>query len=353
MDPKIPIKNLYYLFCYAWNRWEESSVVSVDAVESPELADLFATVLIGGVNHLVRRGLDRDYVPVSEEMRELRGRINIDSSLSSIARRSAHLVCEFDDLRHDVPNNQILKSTIIRLAAVLSLDRELARKLRHLARSFDGVSAPRLSKQLFHRVQIHRNNAYYGFLLNVCELIFDATLPEGNGSRYRFTEILRDEKKMAYVFQDFVRNFYRLEQREFRVSGLQLEWDISIADENSRQHFPKMNTDTYLESTNRRIIIDTKYYAEALQTHREKQTINSGHLYQIFAYVKNAEKRTNLPVAEGMLLYPAVGEKLSLAATIQDHLIKIETVSLDQPWQSIRQQLLDLIGVGTRLSHRD
>ena len=59
MAEPIPIRNIYYLLCYAWNRLDEGAIVDVSGVDTTELADLFATVLIGGVHHLTRRGLDQ------------------------------------------------------------------------------------------------------------------------------------------------------------------------------------------------------------------------------------------------------------------------------------------------------
>ena len=31
---------------------------------------------------------------------------------------------------------------------------------------------------------------------------------------------------MSAVFEDFVRNFFRLEQQEFRIAGRALDWDL-------------------------------------------------------------------------------------------------------------------------------
>jgi 5-methylcytosine-specific restriction enzyme subunit McrC len=50
---KIPIQNLYYLLCYAWDRLDERDIVAVDAAGVTSLADLFARVLINGSNPLL------------------------------------------------------------------------------------------------------------------------------------------------------------------------------------------------------------------------------------------------------------------------------------------------------------
>jgi len=55
----IPIQNIYYLLCYAWDKLEEKEIVDVEPLDSTSLADLFARVLINGTNHLLKRGFDR------------------------------------------------------------------------------------------------------------------------------------------------------------------------------------------------------------------------------------------------------------------------------------------------------
>lgn len=345
MEPRIPIQNLYYLFCYAWNRLEEGAVVDVGGVESPELADLFATVLVGGLKHLLRRGVNRGYVPVEEDLSVLRGRVNFQESMPLILRGSPRLSCEFEEREHDILTNQILKATMARLIRVAGINKALAHELRMLLRAFKNVSEPRLSKPLFRQVQIHRHNAFYDFLIRICELIYETTLPEGGGDQYRFSDILRDEKKMAYVFENFVRNFFRLEQKAFRVASIHIQWDTA-PDEEQFQMLPIMRPDIHLEKGDQHILIDTKYYAHTLQTYHGKNTIHSENLYQLFSYLKNAEARgPAYNDAEGILLYPAVGEKIVFGAVIQGHRVRVCTVNLDQPWQKIRSELLAVIGV--------
>lgn len=95
------------------------------------------------------------------------------------------------------------------------------------------------------------------------------------------------------------------------------------------------------------MIIDTKYYAEALQDWRGKKSLRSENLYQLFSYLKNAEaKRGEYRDAEGVLLYPAVGEKIAFEAVIQGHLVRVCTVNLDQDWRGVRGDLLGVVGGG-------
>ena len=345
MEPRIPIQNLYYLFCYAWNRFEEGNVIDVGGVDSPELADFFAKVLSVGLKNLIRRGVNRGYVLVEEDLSRLRGRLNFHESMRLIVRSAPQLSCEYDELRYDIVTNQIIKATMFRLLRVPNIDETLALELRNLLMVFENVSERRLSKPLFRQVQIHRNNAFYDFLIRICELIYDTTLPEYGGDRFRFSDILRDEQKMALVFENFVRNFLRLEQNEYQVTPLQLRWD-AVADEEQLQMLPVMRTDIHLKKEGFRVIIDTKYYIEALQLHHGKRSIQSKNLYQLFSYLKNAEALGSAyKNVEGILLYPTVGDKIEFDAKIQGHHIRVCTINLDQPWREIRSDLLAVVGV--------
>ena len=57
---EIPIQNIYYLLCYAWNNLEEKDLIDIKSIQSTNLADLFAKVLISGITHLLKRGIDRN-----------------------------------------------------------------------------------------------------------------------------------------------------------------------------------------------------------------------------------------------------------------------------------------------------
>lgn len=341
----IPIENIYYLFCYAWNRFEEAGTISVGAAESPDLPNLLGRVLLSGTRAIMRRGLDRGYLPHDEELATVRGRIELGASIKLKARNVRRLHCEFDDLSHDLLHNRILKASLKRLARAPTIDRALGHDLQLLARRMSSVSDIWLERSAFARVQLHRNNAYYDLLLKVAELAFDCLIPDRKGDGLVFQDVLRDERKMARVFEDFVRNFYRAEQAAFAVEPLTISWDAHrVSGEISR--LPNMRVDVYLHSPQRHIIIDTKYYADALQSYRGSESFHSGNLYQLFSYLRNAAGRDEaFSRVEGMLLYPRAGFPLDEHFVIQNHPLTIATVDLSAPWRDIKARLLGILNL--------
>jgi 5-methylcytosine-specific restriction enzyme subunit McrC len=105
-----------------------------------------------------------------------------------------------------------------------------------------------------------------------------------------------------------------------------------------------MRTDVVLESDDRRIILDTKFYAEALRGRYETKKVDSGHLYQIFAYVENRTATLpGSPPHEGILLYPVVEDASRSTIGCNGHRIGVRSLDLDQPWGGIREDLLRLL----------
>src|SRR5262249_13804303 len=91
-------------------------------------------------------------------------------------------------------------------------------------------------------------------------------------------------------------------------------------------------------------LIDTKYYADVLQSYHGRESFHSENLYQIFSYLKNAAARhPELSAADGMLLYPEVQHTLDASYLIQGHRTRIATVDLAKPWPQIADRMLQLV----------
>ena len=115
---KIPIRNLYHLLAYAFDakflNWEE--VKSIEDDDHAGYFELLSHVLVAGVKHVVKRGLDRGYKPVTEEIRGVRGKLELSASLSRLSLPQGKAVCTHDEFTSDILANRILKATLWRIA---------------------------------------------------------------------------------------------------------------------------------------------------------------------------------------------------------------------------------------------
>lgn len=313
-------------------------------LDSTELADLFATVLISGVRHLQRRGLESGYEQRDEDLSSIRGRVLVADTARRMLMLHGKAHCRYDEYTINTRPNQIIRATLRHLAAVPRLNSELRKDLLLIHRELDGIDHAPLTRLSFRAVQVHSNARFYRFLLNVCEMVVSSWLIDEKSGEYRFRDFARDERRMAAVFESFVRNLISRERPDLDVRKEQINWDLGWHSDHSLPYLPRMETDISVRSAENSLIIDTKYYAEAMSTNYGQQRIRSPHLYQIFSYLKNLEARGNADArADGMLLYPAVGHSFRLDYQLGGHKVSVCSLNLSEEWHKIRAELLSLV----------
>lgn len=339
----IPIRNLYYLFCYAWEKYPEYDAVDVGIEDCPDLVNLFARILVNGVNRLLRRGLDRRYLETHDELRSPRGRFLIDESLKAQTFERAAVVCRFDELSVDALHNQLIKATVVLLREDSRVEAPLAHSLRALEKRLAWISDIRVTGDLFNRVQLSRQNRQYSQLLRLCEFVWRVALPEHGGLGSRFGDILRDEARMSLIFELFLFNFFRLHAHGYSSGRENMRWRISDEAEGDRSLIPIMRTDLTLRSPQLTYVMDAKFYAQPFIRSLGGLKINSAHLFQLYAYMKHATDRApETPVAGAIVYASPLGRSLN-RYRLDGHDVTIATIDLSQPWLDIHSDLMALL----------
>ena len=339
----IPIRNLYYIFCYAWSRFPDGEAADVGEENCPDLQNLFAKLLIEGMHGLIRRGMDRGYVEVTEDTRSPRGRLLLDEMIKRQTMLRGEAACRYDELQIDILHNQILKATARLLAKSKGLLPVYRHELGILARRLEAVSDIRLTSSTFRRVQLSRNSRQYRLLMRLCEFVFHSSLPEENGSGSRFADILDDEVRMSSVFEDFLRNFYAHEQSAFTVKRDIMAWDAVPLTDGAAVLLPTLETDVTLHSRDRVIIFEAKYYKDPLEGRPGfPRKLRSNHLRQLFTYMHHMALRYTTKQVDGILIYPTVGTELSADYLISGRNVRAITIDLNRQWPEIHNELLSI-----------
>lgn len=339
----IPVRNIYYLLLYAWGYFRSAGVREVGAEESPDLPNLLAKVLNEGVHRLIRRGLDRGYIGITEETRSPRGKLRLDAMTKQQTMLRGFAVCDLDELTSDVLHNQILRSTLLSLSNCHDVAADLRHELRKSAKLMPSVTPVHLTATLFARTQLSRNTSQYLFLMRVCELVFYALLPDETGSGSKFQSLLEDEIRMSSLFEDFLRNFYRSELIEYSVNAEIMPWMAETEDDVARALLPVMKTDLTLRSSHRTIVADAKYYKEVFAKGQYAPRLRSGHLYQLMTYLSHIKIREPARSVSGLLVYPANGTNLLLRYSLLGTPVIVATVDLNLHWQDIHRRLIDIV----------
>ena len=356
---EIPIANVYYLLCYAW-RWAQqhdgAKLREIEGLSSAQ--DLLGKILAGGVHNLVRRGIDRGYLERREDLAGIRGKLAVGETAKRALRSRGRAACDFEELSLDILPNQILRTSLVALRrlgrrrgggrAGTGLDANVYTEVAVACRSLSNISSvPRLERRMFGLVRIDRSRRLYRFLLSVCRLLHEHLFIDEDSGATHFRDFRRNEAEMWRLFETFVTEFYRREQRGFHVNrgGRGIDWwEADAVTDDDRGKIPAMEADLILDGPERRIIMDTKYYAEALGGRHGAGKLHSSNLYQLLAYLRNRQATKPRGARhEGILLYPEVDTPLAADIRLEGFRIQARTIDLSQDWRFIHRDMLRVI----------
>lgn len=340
----ILIRNVYVMMAYAFRALQSRDVAAVKGESFGHLHDLLAEVLYRGVSTQIKRGLHHDYLPQTDTLTTVRGRIDVSQTASTRSMLRGKLVCHFDEYLPDTPHNRALKAVIIlliRRGEVQPIRRKaLADLLPHLA----SVQETRPTTIRWSDLIIHRANASYRMLLGVCELIVKGLLPSQESGDSKLWSWLNDEA-MDRLYERFILQYFKVHHPELSPQARQVQWAYDARQSSGTGQLPVMQTDVTLTNGNAELIIDAKYYGRSLQSGRgEKLTVHSHNLYQIATYVWNADVQRDGSVS-GLLLYARTihDEQPNVDIVIHGNRIGVQTLDLNLPWEELRTRLEHLL----------
>ncbi len=336
------------MLLYVWDRVDIKNQINLSIEEGLDLKNLFVKILINSSKLIIKKGIHKYYQNKISESRVVKGKLDIIKVAKNLSYyKKLELSCSYSDYTNDTLLNSIIVSTIVRVLKLVNVDKGLKNELSKLRRYFLGVKEIKLSLSTFTNIKFNRADSFYKFTIDVCRVIFENTLPlpvDEFGS-FRFIDFIEDDKRMALIFEKFVRNFYKLEENRFKVVKKEtILWNLTTTKKNDESYIPKMITDITLENDFQKIVIDTKFYNKTLSLNYEQERVKSENLYQLFSYLLNQEDGTEKKEETiGILLYPTVENEYSLDFFYKKHKIKVRTVNLNSDWCDIHKKLKEIL----------
>ena len=343
----IPIRNVWHMLLYAWNEYRPGQRLKAETQSAPSLDALFALVLSDLMQQRFRIGLGRDYRTSSMLIRGVRGRVDFATSIERLAFQHGQAQCEFQSYGPNVRKNQVIRSTLHRLAQrgdfgpSLKRAEELRHRVQRIVRALEMVDLIDLNPAVVRREQLQRHDSDYRLMLAVCHLVWQREMPTDATGNHDLAGLDRDSMTLWRVFERFVANFYA-----GRLSGWTVKAQAGLKWHESRtsQFLPAMCADLLLResATKRTIVLDTKFTKNILVGGRVDNLIfNRDHLFQMYAYLRSQDDVSeHFRRATGILLYPTVKFGISDVVEMQGHCIRWETIDLSQEWSEIERELL-------------
>ena len=333
----IPVQNIYYMLSYAFQTLNAQGYRELATEQFDNVAELCAAILSKGVAVQLKRGLGREYIPQTEALSTLRGKVDVAESIKTQSVLRKQLICTYDDFSVNSYLNRILKSTM-ELLLRADISRTRKKTLRKLLVYFTDVDALDVHS-INWNIRYDRNNQSYRMLISICQLVVKGLLQTNADGSTRLMDFI-DEQRMCRLYEKFILEYYHREHPEIIARASQIPWQL---DDGFSDMLPVMQSDIMLSRGNRTLIIDTKYYAHNMQTQYDVHTLHSGNLYQIFTYVKNkdAEYGEKPHDVSGMLLYAKTDEQIQPDHVYQmsGNRISVRTLDLNCDFAKIARQL--------------
>ena len=330
----------------------------VDPEDAPDdLPNLVAEILAHAVERRMRRNLSFGFRRRHADLNRVRGRINLLRTERRQLLKRGRVACSFDELTVDTPRNRYVKAALDLLSGIVS-KQDLAHRCRAASISMEragvtgDISLERRRPQM-PISRLGRLDAADRQMMAAARLAFDLALPTEDIGTSKLASPDRDEVWARRLFERAVGGFYSvvLSHQGWRVyTGKWIGWPVEKRSSGIDAVLPSMQADIVLErrtsdgspAGRNRIVIDTKFTSIIKSGQYGKQTLSSGYIYQMYAYIMSQE-RSDDPLSHnsrGVLLHPAIDYDFDESAMIQGHEIRFATVDLAADTQTIRQQLL-------------
>ena len=351
---RIPVRNLWLLMLYASDLFKSGGTAHVKVEENPdELPDMVAEILAHAVETRLHRQLSLGYRSREEWLSRVRGRIDVLTTERHQLLDRGLVACRFAELTIDTPRNRFVRAALESVARLVKKP-AVAHRCRSLAAVMRarGVAGQPPTRAQMSADRFGRHDADAQFMVAAAQLAYELALPTELAGGNVLVMPGREEAWVRRLFEHGVGGLYvvALSPLGWHVRcGVTLQWQISSKTEGIDDILPTMRTDVMLDHghSGRRIVIDTKFNAILTAGWYREQSLRSGYLYQMYAYLRSQVGRGDplADAASGLLLHPSVGQAIDETAVIQGHPIRFATVDLAATPAEIRAQLLRCVEV--------
>lgn len=333
---QIPIRNIWLLQLYASHLYTRAPSTLAASENNPEdLPDLVARILADEVSVRLHTGLSVGFTQTRRSVTRVRGRINALTTERHQLLQRGRVNCTFDEIVTDTPANRLAKAALEKAATLVPGQpryRSLALQLG--AAGVSGPCPPLSAVPAMRRQRLLERDRQ---MIAAAELLLNFAIPTTESGSSALPLHSMTDHDLRKLFEHAVWGFYlhRLVGEGWTVKhGQSLQWDITSASPGMRAILPGMKLDITLThpqpsgAGERRIVIDTKFTSLLKRGQFGQETLDSGYVYQMYAYLMSQDDREPGSKSEGLMLHPAVGVDIDEEVVIQGHRIRFATVDL-------------------------
>ncbi len=247
------------------------------------LLELFISMFLDEVSKLIRKGIKSDYIQKEENLKYLKGKLQINEQIKQNYIHKERFYIQFDEFLNNRVENKLIKTTLEFLYKKSKSNRN-QQLIREFLFVFDDIEISHSIKEDFTKVKLNRQMKEYEQVLIWCRtFLLENSFSPYSGKDIAFA-LLFD---MNMLFESYVGHY--LKKKGFEVN-LQDRGKYLVDSHNKFALRP----DIKIKTKDKIIIADTKW-----KKIENEKDISQADMYQLFAYGKKYDEVKKL-----YIIYP-------------------------------------------------
>lgn len=269
--------------------------------QKANLLEVFIFQFLSQVSHMVKRGMRRDYIEVTENLNYYRGRMNVAGQIRHNLVHRERFYMTHDEYSPDRAENRLVLSALQKVMKI-SRDIENQKLIRELYYNFADVAPSTNYRADLISWSNQRNMQHYGSLKLWCRMLLSDQGPISVSGDINAVSLLFPMEK---VFEHYVGSLLKSHSR---INGYALKTQAAseylienhiLKTGKAKQMF-RLKPDFILNKNGQNCVIDAKWKTLDSTNHSEKYGISQADMYQLYAY---GQKYLN-GTGEIFLIYP-------------------------------------------------
>lgn len=259
-----------------------AGLVSDLAWQRENLLEILISLFASKLAEAVRHGLPRSYIDHAEDLRTLRGRLDVARQFTMLAVRTEMLACQFDEFSVDAAINHFMKAAVSTLAKISQSSRN-QRLLRELEFVYADIRSVPIGSLPWTSVSIDRTNARWRELVNLAALLLRRQYQTTTSGVGRGFSLLFEMNKL---FEEYITRMLR---RALRGTGLVVHAQGGRLhcledEETGARRFTTVPDILIKRDGSVELIIDSKWKQLNDKLEDPKHGVSQSDVYQMMAY---------------------------------------------------------------------
>ena len=277
-------KRLVHMLAVALDLKIETGAIAELDWQKDTLLEILIRIFSEKLTDALRKGMPRSYLEQEDDLRSLRGKLNVTRQFTRHAVNPSRLACRFDILSEDTRLNQIMKAAVLQLSRI-SRSPANQQRLRELKFIYNDISdVPPASLRPFD-VAIDRTNRAWRELAGMARMFLTQRYQSTTGGSADGTALLFE---MNTLFEEYIG---RLIARALAGSGLTVSLQggrlFCLTSEETGRGVFQTRPDILIRRDRDVVqVIDTKWKRIASRIDDAKQGVSQADVYQMMAYAQ-------------------------------------------------------------------